>query len=80
MECFRRRDMLGNVGPKVIVKTPENIERIRQVFERRPRTTVRKAAQLRIKLESVRRIVVADLRFFPHRIQIHQRLSQPSVE
>ena len=74
-------NMLGNVGPKVGVKTPENIKRTRQVFDRSPRTSIRKAEQqVGIKRESVRQIVVADLQLFPYRILIHQRLSQPLVE
>ena len=35
---------------------------------------------MRIKRENVRQIVVADQQLFPYRIQIHQRLSEPSVE
>ncbi|GBM69071.1 hypothetical protein AVEN_275702-1 [Araneus ventricosus] len=74
-------DMFGNVGRPLSVKTPEKIERTRQVFERSPRTSIRKAAQqVGIKRESVRQIVVADLQLFPYKIQIHQRLSQRSVE
>ena len=66
-------DMLGNVGPEVSVETRENIERTCQVFERSPRTSIRKAAaqQMRIKRKCVRQIVVADLQLFPYRIQIH---------
>ncbi|GBM46850.1 hypothetical protein AVEN_271170-1 [Araneus ventricosus] len=66
--------MFGNVGRPLSVKTPEKIERS-------PRTSIRKAAQkVGIKLESARQIVVADLQLFPYKIQIHQRLSQRSVE
>ncbi|GBO22542.1 hypothetical protein AVEN_132730-1 [Araneus ventricosus] len=68
--------MFGNVGRALSVKTAEKIERTRQVSERSPRTSIRKAAQqVGIKRESVRQIVVADLQLFPYRIQIHQRLS-----
>ncbi|GBL70488.1 hypothetical protein AVEN_217785-1 [Araneus ventricosus] len=74
-------DMFGNVGRPLSVKTTEKIERTRQAFERSPRTSIRKAAQqVRIKRESVRQIVVADLQLFRYTIQIHQRLSQRSVE
>ncbi|GBM21266.1 hypothetical protein AVEN_149856-1 [Araneus ventricosus] len=74
-------DMFGNVGRPLSVKTPEKIERRSQVFERSPRTSIRKAAQqVGIKRESVRQIAVADLQLFPYKIQIHQRLSQRSVE
>ncbi|GBM93237.1 hypothetical protein AVEN_143177-1 [Araneus ventricosus] len=79
--CSVCYDMFGNVGRPLSVKTPEKIERTRQVFERSPRTSIRKAAQqVGIKRESVRQIVVADLQLFPYKIQIPQRLSQRSVE
>ncbi|GBN73493.1 hypothetical protein AVEN_245442-1 [Araneus ventricosus] len=86
IQKFERRgsvsdDMFGNVARPLSVKTPEEIERTRKVFERNPRTSIRKAAQqVIIKRESVRQIVVADLQLFPYKIQIHQRLSQRSVE
>ena len=55
-------DMLGNVGPKVSVKMPENFERKRKVFERSPRKLIRKVTkQVKIKWESVKQIVMADL-------------------
>ncbi|GBL97367.1 hypothetical protein AVEN_170482-1 [Araneus ventricosus] len=74
-------DMFGNVGRPLSVKTPEKIKRTHQVFERSPRTSIGKAAQhVGIKRESVRQIVVADLQLFKYKIQIHQRLSQRSVE
>ncbi|GBL80237.1 hypothetical protein AVEN_29206-1 [Araneus ventricosus] len=67
-------DMFGNLGLPLSVKAPEKIERTRQVFERSPRTSIRKAAQqVGIKRESVRQIVVAVLQLFPYKIQIHQR-------
>ena len=66
-------DMLGYVGPKVSVKTPERIERTRHVFKRCPRASIRKAAQhVGVIRENVRQIVVADLQLFSYRIQIHQ--------
>ncbi|GBM75458.1 hypothetical protein AVEN_98277-1 [Araneus ventricosus] len=37
--------MFGNVGRPLSVRTPEKIERTRQVFERSPRTSIRKDAQ-----------------------------------
>ncbi|GBM45145.1 hypothetical protein AVEN_241431-1 [Araneus ventricosus] len=73
--------MFGNVGRPLSIKTPEKIERACQVFERSPRTSIRKAAQqVGIKRESVRHIIVADLQLFPYKIQIHQRLSRRSVD
>ncbi|GBL86249.1 hypothetical protein AVEN_131980-1 [Araneus ventricosus] len=73
--------MFGKVGRPLCIKTPEKIERTRQVFERSSRTSIRKAAQqVGIKRESVRQIVMADLQLFPYKSQIHQQLSQRSVE
>ncbi|GBN22885.1 hypothetical protein AVEN_248109-1 [Araneus ventricosus] len=73
--------MFGNVGRPLSVKTAEKIERTLQVFERSPRTSIRKAAQkVGINRDSVRQIVVADLQLFPYTIQIHQRLSQRLLE
>ncbi|GBM31455.1 hypothetical protein AVEN_39249-1 [Araneus ventricosus] len=74
-------DMFGNVGRALSVKTPEKIERTRQVSERSPRTSISKAAQQEgIKLESVRQIVLADLQLFPYKIQIHQRSVEQRLE
>ncbi|GBM20403.1 hypothetical protein AVEN_222107-1 [Araneus ventricosus] len=73
--------MFGNVGRLLSVKTPAKIERTRQVFERSPRTSIRKAAQqVGIKRASVRQIVVADLQLFPYKIQIHQRSVEQRLE
>ena len=54
-------------GTRKTVQTPDNIERVREAFERNPRrSTVQHATTLRITPRSVRRILHDDLHYHPH--------------
>ena len=65
----------GGGGQKT-VQTPENIERVREAFERSPRqSAVRHTTALGITLRSVRRILHNDLHYHPYKIQIVQTLN-----
>jgi len=58
------------------LRTPENIERFREAFERSPRrSTVRHTTTLGITSRSVRRILHNDLHYHPYKIQIVQALN-----
>ena len=62
----KRRD-----GSQKTVRTPENIERVREAFERSPhRSAVRHTTTLGITPRSVRRILQNDLHYHPYKIQI----------
>jgi len=63
-------------GSLKTVPTPENIERVREAFERSPRrSAVRHATTLGITPRSVRRILHNDLHYHPYKIQIVQALN-----
>ena len=58
------------------MRTPENIERVREGFDRSPhRSTVRHATTLGITPRSVRRILQNDLHYHTYKIQIVQALN-----
>jgi len=58
------------------VRTPENIGRVREAFDRSPRrSAVRHATTLGITPRSVRRILHNDLHYHPYKIQIFQALN-----
>jgi len=58
------------------VRTPENIERVREAFERSPRrSAVRHTTTLGITPRSVRRILHNDLHYHLYKIQILQALN-----
>jgi len=63
-------------GSQKTVRTPEDIERVREAFERSPcRSAVRHATTLGITPRSVRRILHNDLHYHPYKIQIVQALN-----
>jgi len=63
-------------GSQKVVRTPENIERVREAFERSPRrSAVQHAATLGITPRSVRRILHNNLHYHPYKIQIIQALN-----
>jgi len=63
-------------GSQKTVRTPENIERVREAFERSPhRSDVRHATTLGITLRSVRRILHNHLHYHLYKIQIVQALN-----
>lgn len=78
VESLRRRGELNNRRPRGAprtVRTPENVERVRQAFLRSPTRSARKhAAALRLSDRSVRRILHMDLRFHPYKLAIVQQL------
>lgn len=62
-------------GSARTIRTPENIERVRQAMLRSPRrSAIRHATRLRISDRSVRRILHQDLRYHPYKIQVVQSL------
>jgi hypothetical protein len=74
-------DFTGNAGRPVTVRTEENIEKTRIVFQRPPQLSIRRAAQqIGINRESLQNIIVHDLSLFPYKIQTHQPLSYYAVE
>jgi len=63
-------------GSQKTVRTPENIGRVREAFDRSPRrSAVRHATTLGITPRSVRRILHNDLHYHPYKIQIVQALN-----
>lgn len=64
-------------GGERTVRTPENIERVRQAVEASPRrSAVRHARALRMSNRSVRRILHLDLHFHPFKLMVVQQLQQ----
>jgi len=62
-------------GSQKTVQPPENIERVREAFERSPgRSAVRHATTLGITPRSMRRILHNDLHYHPYKIKIVQAL------
>lgn len=78
VESLRRRGELINRRPRGAprtVRTPENVERVRQAFLRSPTRSARKhAAALRLSDRSVRRILRMDLGFHPYKLAIVQQI------
>jgi transposase len=67
-------------GSQKTVRTPENIERVREAFERSPRrSAARHATTLGITPTSVRRILHNDLHYHPYKIQINFRFFIPCI-
>ena len=63
-------------GSQKTVRTPENIGRVREAFDRSPRrSAVRHATTLGITPRSVRRILHSDLHYHPYKNQIVQALN-----
>ena len=57
-------------------RTPQNVAAVRDSVVHSPSKSVRRRSQeLGINRESVRRILIADLHMYPHRIQIKQKLT-----
>lgn len=74
-------NMRHNVGRKATVSTPENVEKTRELLARSPRKSIRRAAQqVGIKRESLRKIIVNELKLFPYKVQVHQPLSEAAME
>ncbi|PSN38559.1 hypothetical protein C0J52_14825 [Blattella germanica] len=78
IESLCRRGELINRRPRGAprtVRTPENVELVRQAFLHSPTRSARKyAAALRLSDRSVRRILHMDLRFHPYKLAIVQQL------
>lgn len=63
-------------GSARTVRTPENIERVRQAIQKSPRrSALRHATRLAMSDRSVRRILHLDLHFHPYKIQMVQSLN-----
>jgi len=64
-------------GPAQTVRTPENIEAVRNALEQSPRrSAVRHAQALRLSDTTVRRILHQDLNFHPYKLMLVQELNQ----
>lgn len=58
------------------IRTPENIDRVREALGRSPRKSARRhSAQLGLSNRSVRRILKNDLHYHPYKIQVVQALN-----
>jgi hypothetical protein len=62
-------------GSQKSVRTPENIERVRQAIDQSPQRSTRRHSQsLNLSTRTVRRILHNDLQLFPYKVQIVQQL------
>lgn len=62
-------------GSTKTIRTPENINRVREALGRRPRRSARRhSAELGLSNRSVRRILKSDLHYHPYKIQVVQAL------
>ena len=62
-------------GPNKTVRTPENIERVRQALIQSPgRSARRHACEMRLSRESVHTILQKDLKFHPYKMCVVQEL------
>lgn len=63
-------------GPQRTVRTPENIEKVRQAMLERPDRSARKhSAALQINWRTLRRILHEDLHFHPYKLEMVQKLN-----
>ena len=68
-------------GPNKTVRTPENIERVRQALIRSPgRSARRHAREIRLSRESVRTILQKDFKFHPYNMYVIQELRATDYE
>lgn len=78
VNALRTRGTLMNrrpVGAPRTVRTPENVERVRQALVRSPsRSARRHSTELGISNRSVRRILHGELHFHPYKLAIGQQL------
>ena len=69
------------LGPNKTVRTPENIQRVRQGLIRSPgRSARRHAREMRLSRESVRTILQKDLKFHPYKMSVVQELRATHYE
>ena len=62
------------------VRTPEIIEQVDEIIRREPSISTRRLAQqLGLSASSVCRILKDDLKMYPYRLQVHQRLNENSM-
>ncbi len=75
---FREKGILRKSKPPGLPRssrTPENIERVRNAFQKSPRRSLRKhAANLGLKPTTVRRILHDDLNYHPYKLLMTQEL------
>lgn len=82
MRWVRDFDVSGNVqsnfrGGIRTIRTPENIERVKQAVIRSPnRSASRQSIALHISNRTLRRILHSDLHFHPYKIQVVQKLKE----
>lgn len=70
-----------HVGRPRTIRSRENIDRVREDVVEKPRTSTRKrSTQLAISRRSLQRILVKDLRLFPYKIQVTQKLLPADFE
>jgi transposase len=68
-------------GRRRTVRKPENVEHVRVALERSPRRSARlHASALHLSRRSLSRILHADLKFHPYKLQLVQQLSQHGKE
>lgn len=62
-------------GSQKSVRTPENIERVRQAIDQSPQRSARRHSQsLNLSTRTVQKILHNDLQLFPYKVQIVQQL------
>ena len=78
IQNFREKGTVNKTkppGPQKSVRTPENIERVRDAFQKSPRRSHRKhAASLNLKANTVLRILHEDLSYHPYKLLMTQQL------
>ena len=69
-----RNDNKGNSGRQVTVRTPANVQAVREYFQQSPRkSTIRLSQKVGISRAIVEKIIHTDLNLFPYEMQILQK-------
>ncbi len=89
---FRKKGTVLNLNSKSVdrdthsgrpasARTPEKIDAVRDSVARSPKKSLRRRSQdLGIPRESMRRILLKDLRLYPYRIQVKHKLTQADMD
>jgi histone-lysine N-methyltransferase SETMAR len=73
-------DLASNVGPPITARTSENIEAVKEILNNDPQSsTTRVGQQLGISQPSAWRIMRQELKLYPYKIQLQQRLNEVGV-
>lgn len=73
-------DLVGHVGSRPAVVTPENVATVSGIIQQQPRRSVRRiAAETGLKRSSTHTILRSSLHMFPYKIQSHQAIPASAV-